>query len=80
MKKILLVALFLFQVGTGNLSFAAENKNVDKKIENNVNKNNTVATTEYGKIQGFVQDGIYTYLGVPYATAERFMPPKKLEK
>lgn len=81
MKKILLVALFLLQVGTGNLSFAAENKNISKKIENNVNQNNnTIATTENGKIQGFIQDGIYTYLGVPYATAERFVPPKKLEK
>ena len=81
MKKILLVALFLFQVGTGNLSFAVENKNISKKIENNVNQNtNTIATTESGKIQGFIQDEIYTYLGVPYARAERFMAPKKVEK
>ena len=83
MKKILLVALFLFQVGTGNLSFSEtnENKNVVKKIENTVNQNtNTIATTESGKIQGFIQDEIYTYLGVPYARAERFMAPKKVEK
>ena len=83
MKKILLVALFLLQIGTGNLLFSEtnENKNVVKKIENTVNQNtNTIATTESGKIQGFIQDEIYTYLGVPYARAERFMAPKKVEK
>ena len=83
MKKMLLVALFLLQIGTGNLLFSEtnENKNVVKKIENTVNQNtNTIATTESGKIQGFIQDEIYTYLGVPYARAERFMAPKKVEK
>ncbi|WP_455045465.1 carboxylesterase/lipase family protein [Leptotrichia trevisanii] len=83
MKKMLLVALFLLQIGTGNLLFSEtnENKNIVKKIENTVNQNtNTIATTESGKIQGFIQDEIYTYLGVPYARAERFMAPKKVEK
>ena len=83
MKKMLLVALFLLQIGTGNLLFSEtnENKNVVKKIENTVNQNtNTIATTESGKIQGFIQDEIYTYLGVPYARAERFMASKKVEK
>ena len=59
MKKMLLVALFLLQIGTGNLLFSEtnENKNVVKKIENTVNQNtNTIATTESGKIQGFIQD------------------------
>ena len=48
MKKMLLVALFLLQIGTGNLLFSEtnENKNVVKKIENTVNQNtNTIATT-----------------------------------
>ena len=83
MKKLLLVGLLLLQIGTENLSFAANNNNnnLTKNAVNIVNTNsNTIATTESGKIQGFVQDGIYTYLGVSYATAERFMPPKKLAK
>ena len=37
-----------------------------------------VAETENGKLQGFIRDGIYTYHGVQYATAEPFMPPQKL--
>lgn len=36
-----------------------------------------VTDTESGKVRGFIQNGIYTYKGIPYATAERFMPAKK---
>ncbi|MBQ6983229.1 MAG: carboxylesterase/lipase family protein [Synergistaceae bacterium] len=37
-----------------------------------------VVDTEAGKLQGYVRDGIFTYHGVPYAQAERFMPPTKV--
>ncbi len=37
-----------------------------------------VVDTEAGKLQGYVRDGIFTYHGVPYAQAERFMPPAKV--
>ncbi|MBA4300673.1 para-nitrobenzyl esterase [Algoriphagus alkaliphilus] len=40
-----------------------------------------IAQTSYGKIQGYILNGIYTYLGVPYgadtAGKNRFMPPQK---
>ena len=39
-----------------------------------------VVETESGKIQGFVHTGTYTYRGIPYARAERFMPPTKVPK
>ena len=35
----------------------------------------TVVQTATGKVAGYVDDGIYTYKGIPYAKAERFMPP-----
>jgi len=37
-----------------------------------------IATVETGKgkVQGFVKQGIATFRGVPYAKAERFMPPE----
>src|SRR5258707_13755314 len=37
-----------------------------------------VVETESGKLQGFVHHGIYTYRGVPYATAVRFESPQKV--
>ena len=39
-----------------------------------------VAQTESGKVGGFLQDGIYIYKGIPYAKAERFMPPQPADK
>jgi para-nitrobenzyl esterase len=36
-----------------------------------------VVDTEAGKVQGFIHHGIYTYRGIPYAKAARFMPPQK---
>ena len=35
----------------------------------------TVVQTATGKVAGYVDDGIFTYKGIPYAKAERFMPP-----
>lgn len=44
------------------------------------NSRNGVVQTEYGALQGGVRDGIYTYLGVPYAKAdERFVPAEKVK-
>lgn len=39
-----------------------------------------VVQSTQGKIQGYIQDGIYTYKGIPYATAERFKAPQKVAK
>jgi para-nitrobenzyl esterase len=38
-----------------------------------------VVQTEAGAVRGFVRSGIYTYRGIPYAKAERFMPPQKVQ-
>lgn len=35
----------------------------------------TVVTTATGKVAGYIDNGIYTYKGIPYAKAERFMAP-----
>jgi len=36
-----------------------------------------IAQTEYGKVRGFIHDGTFIYKGIPYAKAERFMPPTR---
>ena len=36
--------------------------------------------TEYGKVRGYIHNGIFTYKGMPYATAGRFETPKKPAK
>src|SRR5215813_7677929 len=40
-------------------------------------KNIAIAETESGKVKGYIHKGIYTYKGIPYAQADRFMPPSK---
>lgn len=36
-----------------------------------------IVQTEYGKVKGYIHKGIYTYKGLPYAQAERFMAPAR---
>ena len=38
-----------------------------------------IVTITSGQIRGYNDDGIYTFKGVPYARAERFMPPQDPE-
>lgn len=40
---------------------------------------NTLVTLADGQLLGAEHNGVFSYLGVRYATAERFMPPKKVE-
>lgn len=40
----------------------------------------TIAKTIYGKVQGYNDDGIYTFKGIRYAKADRFMPPQYPDK
>ena len=44
----------------------------------NQNQNRVVKTTS-GEVSGSIDDGIYTFKGIPYARAERFMPPTEPE-
>ena len=40
-------------------------------------ENVAVVPTNSGKVRGYVHNGIYTYKGIPYATAKRFQAPEK---
>jgi len=39
-----------------------------------------IVKTESGLVAGYIEDGIYIYKGIPYAQAERFMPPSKAKE
>jgi len=38
-----------------------------------------IVQTDAGKVAGYIDDGIYTFKGIPYAEATRFMPPEKVK-
>jgi len=37
----------------------------------------TKAQTKYGQVAGYIERGVYTYKGIPYAQAERFQPAQE---
>ena len=39
-----------------------------------------VTSTSNGKVRGYIDNGIFAFKGIPYAQAERFMPPKVPER
>lgn len=43
-------------------------------------KDIAIIDTEYGKVRGYIHDGIYIFKGIPYAKADRFLPPKEPNK
>jgi len=45
-----------------------------------VNDHDALVETTYGTVSGYIEDGIYTYKGIKYADAERFMPPTDPQK
>lgn len=64
-------------------AFAACGINPSKLAENNrvvVTNESTIAQTIYGPVQGYLDGDVYTFKGIPYAQAERFMPPTPPEK
>jgi para-nitrobenzyl esterase len=40
-------------------------------------KDIAIVQTKYGKVRGYIHKGTYTFKGIPYAKAERFMAPTK---
>ena len=40
-------------------------------------ENVAVANTDAGKVRGYINNGIFTYKGIPYAEAKRFESPQK---
>ena len=45
-----------------------------------VTNEKTIAQTIYGKVQGYLDGDVFTFKGIPYAKAERFMPPTAPDK
>jgi para-nitrobenzyl esterase len=47
-----------------------------KGASNDGSRHEQVVNTSFGTVSGTFSDGIHAFLGIPYAKAERFMPPQ----
>ncbi|WP_442845488.1 carboxylesterase/lipase family protein [Leeuwenhoekiella sp. H156] len=65
------IILFIFFTGFGLTACKTE---AEKPKEQSL-----VVQTTNGKIKGSLNDSVYAYKGIPYAQAERFMPPQDPE-
>lgn len=76
-KNILLAAACAALAGCGPKTPAGADAAMLRTI---VSDETTVVPTEQGRIQGFLDGDVFTFLGIPYAKAERFMPPQSPDK
>ena len=75
--RFLLPALLVVSCGGGDKTAQEDGQRLF------VGDDYAVTQTQYGKVQGYILDGVYTYLGIPYGAPtggeNRFMPPQKPE-
>ncbi len=75
MKRNLLPALLLLLYLFPTAAFSQkQKKTLDPLV---AGEEIGVTNTESGKVKGYMHNGIYTYKGIPYAKADRFMAPEK---
>ena len=79
MKKkiisILLSSAMIFSMGISTVSAAAaDDTAATESIV--VSKTEGITDTTSGKVRGFIDNGTYTFRGIPYAKADRFKMPE----
>ena len=80
MKSIRIVAAVVAAAVLSGCGAATRNCAFDAaEARTVVSDETTVVPTVYGKVQGFLDGDVYTFRGIPYARAERFMPPQEPE-
>jgi len=68
-KSLLLFNLAVFFIPTFIFSQTGDAVVAGKEV--------AIVQTDAGKVRGYIHKGIFTYKGIPYAKAERFMAPAK---
>lgn len=71
MKRIITIIMLLALGILPGLSFCQDGDPVV------VGENVAIANTQSGQVRGYIHKGIFTYKGIPYAHADRFMAPEK---
>ncbi len=59
---------------------AVAEKQISQEGEVIASSDKAIVQTESGRVGGYIENGMYIYKGIPYAKAERFMPPVAPDK
>lgn len=64
------------------IAASCQTKNTDPYAENGshpmiADSETAITNTSSGQVAGYIHKGVYNFKGIPYAKAERFMPPQK---
>lgn len=79
-KKIVLVILVLLLAGAAAGFLILRSMFSPKSIKTAQGTDDAIVETSRGDIRGSMEDGVYQYLGIPYARAEeRFVPAKDVK-
>ena len=65
---------------TGNQTASSSPADVPGSHPMIANSETAQTSTESGDVIGYVHKGVFNFKGIPYAKAERFMPPQKPDK
>ena len=76
-KEFLLGLIILITTFTVSSIENVKSGKIGNKGEIIASATDAIVKTESGLVAGYIEDGIYIYKGIPYAAAERFMPPTK---
>ena len=77
-KVILLVAVAAMALSSCSGGQASSQQRTDSAIA--ASSSDAIVETQSGTVAGYVKDGTYVFKGIPYAQAERFMPPQPVER
>lgn len=83
MKRYILsvvIFIFLFFVSCSEILTASKQSRKDEVNKVLASSEIAITQTESGKVGGYFFNGVYIYKGIPYAKAERFMPPVAPDK
>ena len=69
-RLTILITSALLAAACGSNGRTSGSSELDSSVES------TLVQTDKGQVAGYIDNGIYTYKGIPYAKAERFMPPQ----
>ena len=64
--------IILSFVGLLSLTMPVQAQNEIAGYSMNSSTAASTATTQYGKVCGYIENGVYTYKNIPYASASRF--------